>query len=100
MAGELAGKCYCGAVQYRVADEFLYAANCHCSNCRRTTGSAFKPFGGIERGKLEVTDGADKLLIVGEEDLHDEHCAECGSITVRSGACYKCPNCGTTSGCA
>ena len=55
----LAGKCYCGAVQYRVADEFLYAANCHCSNCRRTTGSAFKPFGGIERGKLELTDGAD-----------------------------------------
>ena len=41
----LGGKCYCGAVQYRVADEFLYAANCHCSNCRRTTGSAFKPFG-------------------------------------------------------
>jgi len=24
----------------------------------------------------------------------------CGSIMVRSGACYKCTNCGTTSGCA
>jgi hypothetical protein len=23
-----------------------------------------------------------------------------GSIMVRSGACYKCTNCGTTSGCA
>ncbi len=31
----LAGKCYCGAVEYAVADEFLNAANCHCSNCRR-----------------------------------------------------------------
>ena len=27
-------------------------------------------------------------------------CSTCGSIMVRSGACYKCGNCGTTSGCA
>jgi ribonucleoside-diphosphate reductase alpha chain len=27
-------------------------------------------------------------------------CTTCGSIMVRSGACYKCSNCGTTSGCA
>ena len=27
-------------------------------------------------------------------------CSMCGSIMVRSGACYKCSNCGTTSGCA
>ncbi|MAE93958.1 MAG: ribonucleoside-diphosphate reductase, adenosylcobalamin-dependent [Deltaproteobacteria bacterium] len=27
-------------------------------------------------------------------------CTECGSITVRNGACYKCPNCGATSGCS
>jgi ribonucleoside-diphosphate reductase alpha chain len=26
-------------------------------------------------------------------------CSECGSITVRSGACYKCLNCGATTGC-
>ena len=26
-------------------------------------------------------------------------CSTCGSIMVRSGACYKCANCGTTSGC-
>ena len=55
----LAGKCYCGAVQYAVADEFPYAMNCHCSSCRRTTGSAFKSFAGIERGKFAVTQGQD-----------------------------------------
>jgi ribonucleoside-diphosphate reductase alpha chain len=27
-------------------------------------------------------------------------CHVCGSITVRSGACYCCPNCGATSGCS
>jgi ribonucleoside-diphosphate reductase alpha chain len=27
-------------------------------------------------------------------------CSVCGSIMVRSGSCYKCANCGSTSGCA
>jgi ribonucleoside-diphosphate reductase alpha chain len=26
-------------------------------------------------------------------------CVECGTITVRNGACYKCPNCGLAGGC-
>jgi ribonucleoside-diphosphate reductase alpha chain len=26
-------------------------------------------------------------------------CSDCGAIMVRAGACYKCLNCGTTSGC-
>jgi ribonucleoside-diphosphate reductase alpha chain len=27
-------------------------------------------------------------------------CSTCGSLMIRSGSCYKCTNCGTTSGCA
>jgi ribonucleoside-diphosphate reductase alpha chain len=27
-------------------------------------------------------------------------CHECGSIMVRSGSCYRCTNCGATSGCS
>ena len=85
----LNGKCECGAVRYRVADEFLYAANCHCSRCRAATGSAFKAFAGIEREKLELVDGDDNLLIVGEPTLNDTRCATCGSLlysVVRDGA--------------
>ncbi len=26
-------------------------------------------------------------------------CPECGSITVRNGSCYMCPNCGSSTGC-
>jgi hypothetical protein len=36
----LNGRCECRGVRYRVPDEFLYAANCHCSNCRSGTGSS------------------------------------------------------------
>jgi hypothetical protein len=85
----LTGKCFCGAVHYAVADEFAYAANCHCSNCRRVTGSAFKPFAGIESGKLRITQGEDSLLLYGDEEGHDTHCRLCGSFLyslVRDGA--------------
>jgi ribonucleoside-diphosphate reductase alpha chain len=27
-------------------------------------------------------------------------CADCGSIMIRNGVCYKCTNCGSTSGCS
>ena len=86
----LTGMCLCGAVRYEVADAFLYAANCHCSNCRRAAGSAFKPFAGIERDRLRVTKGQDKLAIFGDEGAsHDAHCKACGSLlysVVRDGA--------------
>ena len=76
----LTGRCECGAVRYRVEDEFRYAMNCHCSRCRAATGSAFKAFAGIEREKLELTEGADRLLVHGEPDLNDTRCGACGSL--------------------
>jgi hypothetical protein len=85
----LVGRCWCGAVRYRVADAFLYAASCHCSRCRAATGSAFKPFAGIERNELEITHGRDALLVVGDDALNDTRCGSCGSLlfsVVRDGA--------------
>ena len=85
----LEGRCECRAVRYRVADAFLYAANCHCSNCRAGTGSAFKPFAGIERDKLEVILGADSLLVWGDGTGNHTRCVQCGSLlysVVRDGA--------------
>lgn len=77
----LAGKCLCGAVQYAVKDEFVYALNCHCSRCRRATGSAFKPFAGIERDKLCITQGEGNLLLFGDENAcYDAHCKTCASL--------------------
>ncbi len=76
----LAGRCLCGAVHYTVADEFVYAMNCHCSNCRRTTGSAFKPMAGIERDKFSITEGTENLLIFGDDEGHNAHCKICGSL--------------------
>ena len=86
----LTGGCLCGAVRYRVDDAFSYAFNCHCSECRRTTGSAFKPFAGIERDRLAVTQGADALRQFGDsDDACNVLCGQCGSLlysVVRDGA--------------
>jgi hypothetical protein len=85
----LSGRCQCAAVRYEVADEFRYAENCHCSQCRAATGSAFKPFAGIEHEKLRITKGTDNLLVFGTDDANDTRCATCGSLlfsVVRDGA--------------
>ena len=76
----LEGSCLCGAVKYTVLDEFEYALNCHCSKCRRATGSAFKPFGGIARSKLAVSSGEANLIRFGGDEAHDIHCGSCGSL--------------------
>jgi len=85
----LTGRCQCGAVRYEVEDAFVYAANCHCSQCRAATGAAFKPFAGIEREKLRITAGQDEVAVYGEEDANDTRCGACGSFlysVVRDGA--------------
>jgi hypothetical protein len=77
----LAGRCLCNAINYAVADEFKYALNCHCPDCRRATGSAFKAFAGIESSQLSVTKDKEQILFFGDKNAnHDVHCKVCGSL--------------------
>jgi hypothetical protein len=88
-ARNLRGQCMCGAVEYAVADAFEYALNCHCSQCRRATGSAFKPLAGIPSSHLTLVRGGDTVLRYGDEAAHDVHCRICGSLlysAVREGS--------------
>jgi ribonucleoside-diphosphate reductase alpha chain len=45
-----------------------------------------------------VESGAQKSSFINQADAPS--CMDCGSIMIRNGACYKCPNCGSTSGCS
>ena len=75
----LAGGCYCGRVGYQVDDAFDYALICHCGNCRRTTGSAFKPFvysALIEQGAHAGTLVSDRPIQMGDwspQNYDDEY---------------------------
>lgn len=87
-AARLSGACQCGAVRYEVDDAFDYAMNCHCSVCRRATGSAFKPMGGIRIAQFEVVSGQGNVAKFGSEDASDHFCDTCGSLlysVVRNG---------------
>ena len=76
----LRGECLCGAVEYAVLDAFEYALNCHCSQCRRSTGSAFKPLAAIARQELRIVRGGDSTMTYGGEGAQDLHCRLCGSL--------------------
>ena len=86
--GPIRGGCACGACTYEVEDDFAYGLVCHCSQCRRTTGAASKPFGGIPVEKLRLTAGDAAIARRGDED-HDAFCSRCGALlwsVVRGGA--------------
>lgn len=87
---DVKGSCLCGAVRYAVEDRFEYAMNCHCSQCRRATGAAYKSFAGIAADRLRIEHGADATMIHGNPGAeHDVHCGTCGSLLysiVRGGA--------------
>ena len=58
----------------------------------KSNGSAARvTLGSLGIGKAQVT-------FTSQADAPS--CAECGSIMVRNGSCYKCLNCGSTSGCS
>jgi ribonucleoside-diphosphate reductase alpha chain len=58
------------------------------------TASAIAPVPVLRDGK----DASWRQTFLNQQDAPP--CPDCGCIMVRNGACYKCMNCGTTSGCS
>jgi ribonucleoside-diphosphate reductase alpha chain len=54
--------------------------------------------GGEKRVGFTLKEEAQKATFLYQQDAPS--CSDCGSIMVRNGACYKCLNCGSTSGCS
>ncbi|HEU5205377.1 MAG TPA: hypothetical protein VFU17_13885, partial [Candidatus Limnocylindrales bacterium] len=54
--------------------------------------------GGSAASPITLTLGQTKVSFQTQADAPS--CADCGSIMVRNGSCYKCLNCGSTSGCS
>jgi ribonucleoside-diphosphate reductase alpha chain len=61
-------------------------------NGKRTLADFAGGLGGSSLG------GGAKVAFAAQADAPS--CAECGSIMIRNGSCYKCLNCGSTSGCS
>ncbi len=76
-------------------------ANGHAANgngAAKASGNGNGGGGGGSAAPITLTLGATKVSFQTQADAPS--CADCGSIMVRNGSCYKCLNCGSTSGCS
>ena len=48
------GGCLCGAVRYEVRGPFLRVGRCHCSRCRRRSGTAVSTQGRVRREHFQL----------------------------------------------
>ena len=81
-AGRVAGRCRSGNGH----------ANGHANGNGNGHGN------GAAAAPITLNLGATKVSFQTQADAPS--CADCGSIMVRNGTCYKCLNCGSTSGCS
>ena len=74
------GGCLCRAVRYEIAGELAPVELCHCSMCRRASGTAFASNMSVRAEDFRVTSGEASLKSYesrpGKERLF---CAACGS---------------------
>lgn len=74
------GSCLCGGVRYETRGPLVYAGYCHCSQCRKFSGSALSAFGGLDAASFSVIQGVDLL---GSYDKTSatrmRFCTRCGS---------------------
>lgn len=53
----LTGSCLCGKINIQVPDKFDFVGYCHCSECRKWSGSAFATGGLVDSQDFEITSG-------------------------------------------
>ncbi len=81
MGGTITGGCLCGAVRFAYDGEPGLAAYCHCTDCRRVTGSAFNVSVPLELAGLRIS-GTPKAFTKRADSgmpLARYFCADCGA---------------------
>lgn len=76
------GGCLCGAVRYEAKGEPLYAGHCHCSDCRKASGSGFIPFMGFASDRVRFSGETQQVrspAFRGGEAVRNR-CVVCGSL--------------------
>ena len=83
MTDSMQGSCLCGQVRYRVTGPFQSFHLCHCSQCRKSTGSAHAANIFAEARQIEWLSGEDliKRYTPEKEDVISKcFCSHCGSL--------------------
>lgn len=79
------GSCLCGAVTYEIHGDIGASYYCHCSRCRKTSGSAFTSNAVISSKDFVVVAGESFLRsFISDEGISRVFCSNCGSPLVVS----------------
>ncbi|WP_354697953.1 GFA family protein [Paraconexibacter sp. AEG42_29] len=82
----LTGHCLCGQITYQADAEPALVANCHCTDCRRQTASAFSTVVGVPAPSFTVTGGELAEFITTGTDhgqpTQRKFCGSCGTPIV------------------
>jgi hypothetical protein len=74
------GQCLCGAVSIKITGEISDIIHCHCSLCRKNSGTAYATNGFINTADFEITSGDDCLTTFSFKPGRVRHfCTRCGS---------------------
>ena len=74
------GKCLCGEVEIRIDGDISDIIHCHCSLCRKNSGTAFATNGFINASDFEILSGAENLsTFTFKPGRHRHFCRHCGS---------------------
>ena len=74
------GSCLCKKLAYEVPGSVDIIDYCHCSRCRKASGSAFAAVTSVSRSNFKITKGNQYLKsYVTEENFERVFCSECGS---------------------
>jgi len=74
------GKCLCGEVQIRIKGEISDIIHCHCSLCRKNSGTAFATNGFINSADFEIVSGKKSLSQFSFQPGRNRYfCRNCGS---------------------
>ena len=79
---KLNGSCLCGAVTYQVRSPFLAFAHCHCSRCRKATGSGHATNLYVEPDQFDWASGRDSIVrydLPSARSFATTFCRHCGS---------------------
>jgi len=78
---KLSGRCLCGDVNYSAEGEIMFQANCHCTDCRQSSGSAFATLVFMKEDEIKVTGNLKTFdHIVDSGNMLTKHfCPKCGS---------------------
>lgn len=76
----LKGSCLCGSVSYQLDDRIEQIVFCHCSKCRKATGTAFNSATAVKTERFTLLSGKEKLKsFSSSQGVHRFFCADCGS---------------------